>query len=198
MDPVDALGWIAAASSALAALPQLVRLVRYGRTGGLSRFALQLILSTNIAWTFHALAGALPNLVVANVLLGSLITAILWKTVRLRGQNPVVALGVPLATGLALVVVHESLGPAWFGSLAAVTAVLAQLGQSREIVRAPSLSGLSPLYLAWMVINQLNWLGWGILFPDLPIVISASTMLVVTLFNLSWYWLRRVREGWAG
>ena len=96
-----------------------------------------------------------------------------------------------LAAG-TLIAVDQLFGPAAFGALAIVAAVVANAGQSIELVRAPRIVGVSVLFLILAVVNQGLWLSWAILVPDAGTIIFATVTGTITVFNLIWWSLRRL------
>jgi uncharacterized protein with PQ loop repeat len=96
-----------------------------------------------------------------------------------------------LAT-VALIAVDQILGSAAFGAAAIIAAVVANAGQSIELVRSKRIVGVSLLFLILAVVNQGLWLSWAILVPDLGTMIFATVTGIITLFNLTWWSLRKL------
>jgi hypothetical protein len=69
--------------------------------------------------------------------------------------------------------------------------VLANAGQSIELVRAPRIVGVSPLFLLLAAVNQALWLTWALLVPDVGTAITAAVTGAGAAFNLSWWLARR-------
>jgi hypothetical protein len=70
-------------------------------------------------------------------------------------------------------------------------ALVSNLGQSLQLVRAPHVTGVSPLFVAMAVLNQAVWTTWGLLVKDAGTVMTAATVCGLASFNLIWYLLRR-------
>jgi uncharacterized protein with PQ loop repeat len=86
--------------------------------------------------------------------------------------------------------IDQLLGSAAFGAAAIIAAVVANAGQSIELVRAKRIVGVSVLFLILAVVNQGLWLSWAILVPDIGTMIFATVTGIITVFNLTWWSLR--------
>ena len=67
---------------------------------------------------------------------------------------------------------------------------IGMLGQTRDLLRAPNLGGVSGVYLGLVALIQYMWLSWGIAVGDVSIVICATVLGVISGFNLVWFVLR--------
>jgi uncharacterized protein with PQ loop repeat len=105
-----------------------------------------------------------------------------------RHLLPVLLPGLLAAGGL--IAVDHLLGSAAFGAAAIIAAVVANAGQSIELVRAKRIVGVSVLFLILAVVNQGLWLSWAILVPDIGTMIFATVTGTITVFNLIWWSLR--------
>jgi hypothetical protein len=105
-----------------------------------------------------------------------------------RHLLPVLLPGL-LAAGV-LIAIDQLLGSAAFGAAAIIAAVVANAGQSIELVRAKRIVGVSVLFLILAVMNQGLWLSWAILVPDIGTMIFATVTGIITVFNLTWWSLR--------
>ena len=94
-----------------------------------------------------------------------------------------------LAAGV-LIAIDQLLGSAAFGAAAIIAAVVANAGQSIELVRAKRIVGVSVLFLILAVVNQGLWLSWAILVPDIGTMMFATVTGIITVFNLTWWSLR--------
>jgi uncharacterized protein with PQ loop repeat len=190
MSPVEIAGWTAALVGTLLGLPQALRLARTRNAEGLSLVAWQLVLGLNLAWMVHGVTMMKWNLIVPN-LLGLLTTVpilVLLSRELGRALPRVLLPGVVLAAGM--VAVDLGFGTTAYGIVAMWPALLANAGQSLELVRSPRVTGVSPVFLFGAVLNQALWLAWGVLVADSGTVISAVAAVVVTGFNLVWWGLR--------
>ena len=191
MTPVIVIGWAAAVVGTVLGLPQLARLARTRNVEGLSLPAWQLILGLNLAWATHGVILGQWNMIVPNILgMGSSVPILVLMARELgRDLGRVVLPGVLLAAGM--VAVDLGFGSTAFGLVALWPALIANAGQSLELIRSPRVHGVSPVFLVGAAVNQVLWLGWGLLVPDPGTVITATTTLAVTTFNLVW-WIARI------
>lgn len=190
MTTVDAIGWAGTLTGILLGLPQAVRLIRTGHVEGLSLTAWQALLAVNLAWTQHGLRiGQAPQVVTSVLSLCSTVP-ILWLLARALGRSPTRAMLPGLAGALAMVAVDQFLGTAAYGTVAVVPAVIANAGQTIQLVRARDISGVSPLFLLLATVNQVFWLTWAILVADAGTTITAAATGAGALLNLGW-WLAR-------
>jgi uncharacterized protein with PQ loop repeat len=90
-----------------------------------------------------------------------------------------------------MIAVDRTFGTAAYGIVAVIPAVLANAGQSIELVRAPRIVGVSPLFLLLAAVNQALWLTWALLIPDAGTAITAAVTGAGAAFNLGW-WLARL------
>lgn len=192
MNLIDVFGWGAAFVGTVLGLPQLVRLARSRNVEGLSLPAWQAILALNVAWTSHGLILGQANMIVPNVLGLASTLPILYLMSRTLAR-PLGRLLVPgLLVAAVMIGTDLTLGTAAYGVVAIWPALFANLGQCVELIRSPRVVGVSPLFLAAGVLNQVLWLGWGLLVADAGTTITAAGTLVVTGFNLVWWILRRL------
>ena len=190
MSAVEVIGWAGTVSGTILGLPQLLRLVRTGRVDGLSLTAWRAMLVVNLIWTAHGISiGQVPQIVTSALSLCTTVP-ILYLMARdlQRHLLPVLLPGL-LAAG-ALIAVDQILGSATFGAAAIIAAVVANAGQSIELVRAKRIVGVSVLFLILAVVNQGLWLSWAILVPDTGTMIFATVTGIITMFNLIWWSLR--------
>jgi uncharacterized protein with PQ loop repeat len=192
MTLVAAVGWVAALVGTVLGLPQAIRLARTRNVEGLSLTAWQLILGLNLAWSSHGIILGQLNMIVPNVLgLASTLPILTLMSRELGRRLPLVMLpGIVIAS--VMITVDLTLGTAAYGVVAIWPALFANAGQSLELIRSPRVVGVSPAYLIGGVLNQVFWLIWGLLVPDSGTVITATSTLIVTSFNLLWWILRKV------
>jgi uncharacterized protein with PQ loop repeat len=184
MTAVEIVGWAAAFVGTVLGLPQVVRLARTRNVEGLSLPFWQLILALNIAWTSHGIILVKANLIVPNVFGLASTLAILIMMARELGRplGRVFLPGVLIAA--AMIAVDLVLGTAAYGMVAMWPALIANAGQTLELVRSPRVTGVSPVFLIGGVLNQALWLGWGLLVPDVGTQIAATSTLAITGINL--------------
>ena len=192
MNLVEIVGWAAAFVGTVLGLPQVWRLVRTRNVEGVSLPFWQAVLALNVAWTSHGMILGQPNMIVPNLLgLGSTLPILFLMAREL--QRPLVGVMLPgvLFAG-AMIGVDLAFGTAAYGLIAVFPALFANAGQSVELIRSPRVVGVSPVFLVGAVLNQLLWMVWGLLVDDAGTIITAIATLVVTVFNLVWWALRKL------
>lgn len=191
MTPVILVGWAAALVGTVIGLPQMVRLARTRNVEGLSLPAWQLILGLNIGWTSHGIILGQPNMIVPNVLGLVSTLPILFLMSRELGRSLPLVLVPGVLLGAGMISVDLIFGTAVYGLVSIWPALFANAGQSLELIRSPRVIGVSPFFLIGGVLNQVLWLSWGLLVSDAGTMITASTTLAVTTFNLVWWMMRQ-------
>ena len=190
MSAVEVIGWAGTVSGTILGLPQVLRLVRTRRVDGLSLTAWQAMLVVNLSWTAHGISiGQVPQIVTSALGLCSTLPILYLMARELQRHLLPVLLPGLLATG-ALIAVDQILGSAAFGAAAIIAAVVANAGQSIELIRSKRIVGVSVLFLVLAVVNQGLWLSWAILVPDIGTMIFATVTGTITVFNLTWWSLR--------
>lgn len=192
MTPVELVGWAAALVGTTLGLPQMVRLARSRNVEGLSLPAWQIILALNLAWTVHGITLGQLNMVVPNVLGLASSVPILVLMSRELGRRLFGVLLPGLLVAAVMITVDLTLGTTAYGMVAIWPALVANAGQSLELIRSPRVRGVSPFFLVFGVLNQVLWLVWGVLVPDSGTIITATSTLIVTSFNLVWWILRKL------
>jgi uncharacterized protein with PQ loop repeat len=173
------------------ALPQLVRLARTRKVDGLSLTSWRSILAMNIAWAAHGIRLEAPALIITNSIGLCSTLPILYLLSRQFSRRLVPLLLPSLAVAAAMIAVDNILGSAAYGVVAITIALVSNLGQSMQLVRAPHVTGVSPLFVTMAVVNQSVWIAWGLLARDPGTIMTASTVCGLASFNLLWYALRR-------
>jgi uncharacterized protein with PQ loop repeat len=190
VSPVDVIGWAGTVTGTVLGLPQVLRLLRTGRVEGLSLTAWRAMLVVNFTWTAHGISiGQVPQIVTSTLSLCSTVP-ILYLMARKLQRHFVPILLPGLLAAAVLIAIDQLLGSAAFGTAAIIAAVVANAGQSIELVRSQRIVGVSVLFLILAVVNQGLWLSWAILVPDTGTIIFATVTGTITLFNLTWWSLR--------
>jgi uncharacterized protein with PQ loop repeat len=188
----DVVGWLAVCVGMVVALPQLVRLARTRKVDGLSLTSWRSILAMNLAWAAHGIRLGAPALIITNSI-GLCSTLPILFLLSRRFRRPLVPLLLPsLVVAAAMITVDHVLGSAAYGVAAITIALVSNVGQSMQLVRAPHVTGVSPLFVTMAVVNQAVWIVWGLLMKDAGTIMTASTVCGLASFNLLWYGLRRV------
>lgn len=191
MTPEFIIGWIATAVAMLLGVPQIVRLVRTNyNTDGLSLLLWQAILTINLGWLVHGVLIGAANMIVTNLVGLASTTTIIFMISRARGLNLAKVVAPGIAGAIALAAVDLWLGPAVFGVAAVIPAIISNSGQTVELVRAPRITGVAPLFLAGQVLNQALWFVWSLFVGDPGTMITAPATGVIALVNLVWWVLR--------
>ncbi|MBK8447302.1 MAG: hypothetical protein IPL41_11655 [Micropruina sp.] len=192
MSLVDLIGWSATCVGALLGLPQLLRLLRTKSVDGLSLVAWRAMLVLNLAWFAHGVRiDQLPQMVTNAVAL-AVTLPLLILLVRSKGLPVPRTLAPSLVASAAIIGVDAYLGSLAFGIVAMIPGLFTNLGQSVELIRAPSVGGVAPLFLLLGWVNQCLWLSWALLVHDPGTTIAAGLTLAMTSFNLAWFGLRRL------
>jgi len=131
-----------------------------------------------------------PNLIAVNAL-GLLSTLTILGVLSRELKRPLVTVLLPgLLVAAAMVAVDVWLGGAVYGLFAAIPAVVGQLGQSVELVRADRVQGVSTTFLVLGLTNFSLWALWGFLAGDQAAFVASFLTGVVALFNVVWLGLR--------
>jgi uncharacterized protein with PQ loop repeat len=192
MSPVELFGWLGTLVGTVLGLPQLFRLARTRSIEGLSLVGWQAMLAVNIGWTVHGISIGQPPQIITSAfsLLATVPILFLMSRELHRRLLPILLPGLLLAA--AMIAIDQVLGSAAYGAVAILPAVLANAGQSLQLVRSPHIKGVSVLFLLLAVVNQVFWLTWAYLVPDAGTIIAATTTGTIAAFNLTWYALRRM------
>lgn len=191
MTAADVVGWVAVCVGMVVAVPQLVRLARTRKVDGLSLTSWRSILAMNIAWLAHGVRLDALALILTNSLGLCSTLSVLYLLSRQFRRRLVPLLLPSLAVAAAMIAVDHILGSAAYGLAAISIALVSNLGQSMQLVRAPHVTGVSPLFVTMAVVNQAVWIAWGLLARDAGTIMTASTVCGLASFNLTWYLLRR-------
>lgn len=190
---VEIVGWCATAVNICIAFPQFLRLMRTRDTAGISVLFWQLNLGICPAWITYGVLIDAMNLVTCNVVM-TVMAALVLRLIRQSLGVSVARLVLPGAAMYAMLmgtyIAAGDFGGIAFGALASVLQVLANSGQSIDLVRAPKVTGVSPVFLALANANQVLWFTWAILADEPGMVICSGVTEVVVGFSLVWLFLR--------
>ncbi len=192
MSLVDALGWVAAAVGILLGLPQLVHLIRTRHTEGVSLLAWQALLVLNLSWGLHGVLIGQLNMIVTNAFGLATTVPILVLMCRSRGLSLLRVLAPAVVAAVVVIGADLAFGSIAFGAVVLIPGTAVNVAQSVELVRSPSVEGVSPLFLTLAVVNQLLWVSWAFLVPEPGTIIAASVAVFITTFNVLWWGLRRL------
>jgi uncharacterized protein with PQ loop repeat len=186
------VGWTATAVGTVLGIPQLVRTARTRNVEGLSLIGWQAILAINLGWTAHGIRIGQPPQIVASALSLVATVPILYLLSRQLGRRTLPAFLPGLALAAAMIAVEQFLGSSAYGIFAIIPGVIAMAGQSVELVRAPHVKGISTASMLLGTLNQTLWAIWAVMLQDSGSVIAILATSVLVVFNIVWYFLRRL------
>lgn len=192
MPLVDVIGWSATCVGALLGLPQLVRLIRTRNVDGLSLLAWRTVLALNIIWLAHGIRISAAPQVVTNLVALAVTLPLVVMLTRAAGRSLPRTLAPSFAVAAVIIAIDYGLGSLAFGIAAMVPGIVANAGQSVELVRATLVDGVAPMFLVLAWVNQCLWLSWALLVHDPGTILAAGMTLALTTFNLFWFGLRRL------
>lgn len=183
-------GWLCAVLGSMMFLPQVVRLLRHRNPAGLSLLMWQLNTAAAVGWTLHGAHWGSWNVAVPNAIIAgcaALVVHMMQTSLRL----PVLSVWLPVgAVASALVAIEFLTTPELYGLAVLVPQAFGLLSQSRDLLRASDLDGLSPATIALTAGIQYLWLAWALGTGDRSVVICASVLGVMGAFNVIWFALR--------
>lgn len=150
----------------------------------------QLQVGAQAGWAIHGAHLGYLNMVIPNVIGMALGIVVIHMVARDRGLRLWALAPIPLAVAAALIVVEfTASGPA-FGAAALIPLAAGALAQSRSLIIRHNITGVAPLFLRLAVVVQALWLVWGLLVGDGAIIVCASVLGLIAVFNLTWHSLR--------
>ena len=185
-------GWVCALAGTFASLPQVVRLLRAGTSDGVSLLMWQLLLGVGIGWTAHGFTVGHANVVVPNLASAILAACVVAMVRRDRGLSAVKVWPLGFVVGLLCIAMEQLGSSALFGIVVMIPIAIGSLGQTRDLLRAPDIEGLSGGYMVVAFVLQAMWLTWGFAAGDISIQICASAVGLLAGVNLV-LWVARVR-----
>lgn len=192
MSLIDALGWLAAAVSCVALLPQAIKLFRDRDSAGVSLMYWQLLLGVVASFVVHGATIGAAQVSVPNVAM-SLVAA--W-TIRLVGRARTIGwvrlFGLPLVLFAGLIGIDVFLGPASYGAATAVPVSIGLVAQIVDVARQSGVGGVSGWFLGLGVLMQASWFSWGMLAVEWAIRISSGAFLVLSVTLMIWWIARRL------
>lgn len=191
VDLVVLWGWACAAVGTALSVPQVVRLLATRTSAGVSLTLWQLNVANGIGWTAHGLASGHANITVPNALSGLLALLVLALVVRDRRLSALRVAVVPLLVGLLGVAVVLLAPAGGFGIFAAIPLAIGFGAQTRDLLTAEDISGLSPLFVIGALVVQVMWWSWAFIVGELSILICASVIGVLCTVNVVLLVLRR-------
>lgn len=192
MELVVAWGWACAVVGSLLSVPQVIRLLVGRTSAGVSLLLWQLMFGAGLGWTFHGITVGHLNLIVPNAMNTVLSALVLVMVARDRHLPAGRVWPLGLAVAAALVAVELIGGAAAFGVVVIAPFLVGLGGQTRDLLRAPDLSGLSPLYVIGTLVVQLMWWSWALWVGEVSTLICSSVVGLAAALNVA-LWLGRTR-----
>ncbi|MFT3889658.1 MAG: PQ-loop domain-containing transporter [Arachnia sp.] len=191
---IEVFGWVAAAIGLAAGVPQLIRILSSRSSAGVSLSLWQLNAATTAAWAVHGILTDTPQMEWPNVIGASVAVGILVFVLRDRRQRFLPQLILPVVVAVALSCTDVYLGAMVFGFVVAVPQLVGQLAQTRELVIAPDVSGVSLGFLVVFWVVQTMWWIFGIVQVDWALIVCAGFMVITTTMNVAIYAVRWTRD----
>ncbi len=186
------VGIVATAVTFVQILPQIVRLIRTGRTEGVSPAWAAGGATINLGWLAYVIEGrfwvTIPSIIVAII---SFVLA-LYLLYR-NGASIRAGLLMSGAIAVASVVIQQAAGWTVLGTVLGLSNGL-YLGPSVVAAwRSQAPVGISPLTWWLTVLEGLKWGFYGVLVEAVPIMVYGSTAILLALLVLLRLWVARDR-----
>ncbi len=186
-----AWGWLCGTVGVATGIPQLLQLRRTRSSAGLSLIFWQLLLAIGVLWTLHGMLTRSALVTTPNAIATIANLAILEFLRRDRGLPVLRTYALPVALASGLFSVDALIGSLIFGLLITVPQVSSGIGQLRELITNPDITGVSLAFLVLGFILPSMWFVYGVIAHEQAILISAGGTSVVALANVSWATMRR-------
>ena len=197
MSVVDAVGWIAALSSASLAVPQGMRIALTRSVAGVSTIAWQTMLIAGLAWTSHGLLTGTPQIIWPNALLAVTSAWVLAQLCRARRLPLLRTWSIPVAVAALAFAADLGLGPVAYAAVAFVPGAIGQISQLREILRTPDPAGVSMVGLVMSLANQLLWFGYALPAGEIAVLCVCTPIGVLVSASILALHRRRRRPAAA-
>jgi uncharacterized protein with PQ loop repeat len=191
---VDAVGWIAAISSASLAVPQGARIAMTRSVAGVSTVTWQTMLIAGLAWTAHGLLTGIPQIIWPNALLAVTSGWVLAQLCRARRLPLVQTWSIPVAVAALAFVADLGLGPVAYAAVAFVPGAIGQISQLREIVRTADPAGVSMVGLLMSLANQVLWFGYAVPAGEVAVLCVCTPIGVLVTASIVALQRRRMRS----
>ena len=186
------VGIVATGVTLVQIVPQIVRLIRTGRTEGVSPAWAAGGATINLGWLAYVIEGrfwvTIPSIIVA-------IVSFLLALYLLHRNGAAIRAGLLMSGAIAVasVVIQQAAGWTVLGTV---------LGLSNGLYLGPSVVaawrshtpvGVSPWTWMLTVLEGLKWGFYGVLVEAVPIMVYGSTAILLALLVLLRLWLTRDR-----
>jgi uncharacterized protein with PQ loop repeat len=189
----DAIGWIAALSSACVALPQGLRILATRSVAGISRLIWQMTLASGIAWFVHGLVVDRAQIIWPNALLAVTSAWVLIMVCRATGVSLAPAFALPVFGAAIAFGIEAALGPVAFGVAMFIPSAIGQISQLIAIRRATDTTGVSLSGLVVSLVCQLLWLCYAFPAGESAIVVAATPATVLIMVTITALQVKRGR-----
>lgn len=181
MSVVDAVGWVAALTSAMLAVPQGARIAMTRSVAGVSTVTWQTMFIAGLAWSAHGLLYGTQQIIWPNTVLAVTSAWVLWQLVTARQLPVVKTWSIPVAFAGVAFAADLMLGPFAFAAVVFVPGAIGQISQLRAIVRAPDPSGVSMVALLVALANQVLWFSFALPTGEIAVLtVSIPIGILVT------------------
>lgn len=193
MSVVDAIGWIAALSSAILAVPQGVRIAATRSVAGVSSVTWQTMLLAGFAWSAHGMLYGTQQIIWPNLLLAITAAWVLWQLTVARRLPLLRTWSIPVLVAAAAFGVDYWFGSLAFGFVAFVPGAVGQIAQLRAVLRVADPAGVSMVALIASLTNQVLWLAYGLPSRELAVISVSIPIGILVAANIVVLVLRRRR-----
>ena len=187
------IGSLATVISCILLLPQIARLLRTGRTEGVSPAWAALGTVVNGGWLVFVIAERLWVPIISIVGTGAGFGLTLCLLHR-KGADVGRGLGVGGAVIVALVAVGGLSGWAVLGTSLALANIVQFFPSVATAWRTYAPVGLSPVTWMLMLAETAGWTAYGVLVDQMPIVLYGLSGLVASMLMLMRIWITRARD----
>jgi uncharacterized protein with PQ loop repeat len=190
---VDAIGWIAALSSACIALPQGLRILATRSVAGISPLIWQMTLVGAIAWFAHGMIVGRAQIIWPNLMLAvtaAWVLAMVCRTDRLPlGRS----FALPLFCAALGFGIEVALGPVAFGVAMFVPSAVGQVSQLTTIRHSVDTTGVSMAGMVVGLVCQMLWWSYALLAGDSAIIVTATPTALFIIASIAALQVKRSR-----
>jgi uncharacterized protein with PQ loop repeat len=190
----DAIGWIAALSSACVALPQGLRILATRSVAGISRLIWQMTLAGGIAWFVHGMVAGRAQIIWPNAVLSLTSAWVVIMVCRATGGSRGGAFALPALGALLAVGIEAALGPVAFGVAMFVPSAIGQISQLIAIRKAADTTGVSLSGLLVALACQILWLCYAFPAGESAIAVTATPTAALMVITISALQIKRARS----
>jgi uncharacterized protein with PQ loop repeat len=190
---VDAIGWIAALSSACIALPQGLRILATRSVAGISPLIWQMTLVGAIAWFAHGMIVGRAQIVWPNLMLAITAAWVLGMVCRADRLPLGRSFALPLFCAALAFGIEVALGPVAFGVAMFIPSAVGQVSQLATIRRSVDTTGVSMAGMVVGLVCQMLWWSYALLAGDSAIIVTASPTALFIIASIAALQIKRSR-----